>query len=136
MEEKKYYNRYDISPSDFAYKHFRDRTLDNFYLIKDNRRQLHRTRNMSFAAYYATPDSYEKPLLVELCALYDTAYMNQRRKRMANLYQIEVRVIAHSKICGNSERLSSFQKHIVYDVWDGKDIWEDLIVAQRMAFFR
>ena len=136
MEEKKHYNRYDISPSDFAYKHLRDRTFDNFYLIKDNRRQFHRTRRVSVESYYATPSSYEKPLLFELCALYDTAYMNQRRKRMANLYQIEVRTISHSTIGGTGERSSSFQRHVTYDVWDRKDIWEDLIVAQRMAFFR
>lgn len=136
MEGKKYYKLYDISPSDFTYKRFRDRTLDNFYLIKHNRGQFHRSRSISVESYYATPDSYEKPLLVELCALYDMACVSQRRKRMANLYQIEVRTITRSKIRKNSEHLSSFQKHIIYDVWDRKDIWEDLIVAQRMAFFR
>ena len=136
MEDKKHYKRYDISPSTFTYKHFRDRTLDNFYLIKDNRRQFHRSRSVSVESYYATPSTYEKPLLVELCALYDTAYMNQRRKRMANLYQIEVRTISHSMIDGVGEHSSSFQRHITYDVWDKEDIWDALIVAQRMAFFR
>lgn len=134
MGEKKYYERYDISPSEFRYKHFGDRSLDNFYLVKDKKRQFHRQRNVSVEDCYYAPTTYETPLLYELCSLYNTAYMNQRKKRMANLYQIELRTLSHSKMW--SMHNSTFQKHVIYDVWDSRDIWYDLIPAQRMAFFR
>ena len=130
----KYYDEYDIMPSNFVYKHYKDRSQNNFYLISDGRHQLHRERYVNMMYSKKTPETYDVPLLNELCYLHDARYMSQRMKRMSNLYQIELRCMRKSKY--ESATSSTFEKHVRYSIWDNRDIFNYLVPAQRMCFFR
>lgn len=127
---------YVFVSTDFRYVNHGNRSLENnFYLIEPSRAVLRRKRFIRDFTGYIAPTTMDIPLLYCLTECYSGAYISQRNKRMAAMYQIELLHMRSSRIDTAKTKRTTVGETYCYVVIDNRDIWKSLVPLVRMTYF-